>query len=171
MNIFVSYPCPVKSAVVLDDLRLFKLLIEQAQLLCTALRIWGATHGVDGVALYGSTHANHPCSVWVRASKENWIWTYRHFRALTREYTRRTGKVHGVWLKAQGWDLPKVFRQVVPKDLSDELTPFANCAANSSLGLDFKHEKDVHVAYRRYLTARWKRDKRPPKCSVNYLYT
>lgn len=170
MNIFVSYECPIRSARVLDDVRLNKMVLELAQMLCTALRSWGATHGVDGVDLYRSTHANHPCNVWVREADGNWAWSYMHFKALAEEYNRRTGKVHGVWTKAKGWRLPAMFKQVRPKKLKVGRTPFANCAANSAIDLSFKHEKDVHVAYRKYLRARWRRDTRPPKCSVNYLY-
>ena len=64
MNIFVPYPDSMKCAEALDDLRLNKMILETAQLLSTAARF----HGYVG-NVYGSTHINHPCSVWARQTR------------------------------------------------------------------------------------------------------
>ena len=38
---------------------------------------------------------NHPCSIWIRETSENYKWAYEHLKALCDEYyTFRTGKVH-----------------------------------------------------------------------------
>ena len=149
------------------------MIIEGAQMLCTALRVWGAKLGVDGEPLYHATHANHPCNVWARETSGNWYWLYWHTRALNMERCRRTLKEdHATYVKMVGWRLPLVFQAYAPEDVQLRgPTPFVNCAANSALGLDFKSEVDVHVAYRKYLGARWKRDLKPPKCTVNYLHS
>jgi hypothetical protein len=42
------------------------------------------------------------------------------------------------------------------------LTPFANCAANKSIGVSYKHIKDTTLAYQLYLNDRWDNDKRNP---------
>lgn len=44
--------------------------------------------------LYSATHINHPCSIWVRESVENYNWLVDHFFALANEYTYRYGKHH-----------------------------------------------------------------------------
>jgi len=43
---------------------------------------------------YKLTHKNHPCSVWTRASLENYIWLCRLGLELCEEYTYRYGKTH-----------------------------------------------------------------------------
>jgi hypothetical protein len=44
-------------------------------------------------------------------------------------------------------------------------TEFPNCAAHDSLGINYKHIKDVHVAYQMYYQTRWRIDARKPKWS------
>jgi hypothetical protein len=44
--------------------------------------------------VYKSTHVNHPSTVWVRQSKENYDWLYSLFVALNEEYTYRYGRIH-----------------------------------------------------------------------------
>lgn len=41
MNIFATDPCPIKSAQFLDDKRVIKMILESAQMLCTALHQLG----------------------------------------------------------------------------------------------------------------------------------
>lgn len=67
---------------------MIKMILETAQLLCTAIWISGKE------APYKKTHENHPCSIWARANKENWIWLRSLGLALCKEYTYRYGKVH-----------------------------------------------------------------------------
>lgn len=43
---------------------------------------------------YRPTHANHPCGVWVRESRANYLWTHMLLAELCKEYTHRYGKVH-----------------------------------------------------------------------------
>jgi hypothetical protein len=71
--------------------------LETAQLLCTAHVV------LDGAnpSLYKATHINHPCSIWVRKTECNYIWTFMLFRELAKEYTHRYGKTHLSWTKLQ----------------------------------------------------------------------
>lgn len=66
------------------------MIVETAQLLCTAHRIIGS----DVEGLYRSTHKNHPCAVWVRESAENYKWALKLLEELCIEYTFRYGKIH-----------------------------------------------------------------------------
>jgi hypothetical protein len=154
MNIFISDIDPIKSAQNLDDKRVNKMLLESAQLLCTALRIHNAGH----LAKYGITHINHPSNVWARQTKDNYLWLLSHMKALADEYTFRRDKVHKTYRELYD-DLVKG-AEYIPEG---PLTPFANCAARLDMGISYKHVDDVPSAYRMYLIARWERDKLKPK--------
>lgn len=153
MNIFITDEDPVISAHNLDDKRVIKMTLESAQMLCTALRMNNATH----LAKYKATHVNHPSNVWARSTDSNYDWLLRHFKALCDEYTFRFGKVHASQSLYADLVTGKSF---IP---SGSLTPFANCAARSDMGIDFKYMTDVPTAYKMYLLRRFASDKLPVK--------
>ena len=153
MNIFFTDPNPVKAARNLDDKRVIKMILESAQMLCTALHFNKAAN----LAKYKSTHANHPSNVWVRATDKNYEWLLMHFEALCTEYTYRYGKIHAsASLLA---DL-KQGKQFIP---TGDLQPFANCAARQDMNLDMKWMNNTVNAYRYYMMKRWLKDTKPPK--------
>lgn len=86
MNIFILDKDPVKAAQMQCDKHVVKMILETAQLLCSPYP--------SGIAPYKRTHYNHPCSIWVREAKDNYIWLYEHGKALLDEYTFRYGKHH-----------------------------------------------------------------------------
>jgi len=88
MNIFVLHRDPVVAAQMQCDSHVVKMVLESAQMLCTAVNVLG------GETPYKTAHVNHPCSVWARQSFGNFIWLYDHGMALAKEYTHRYGKVH-----------------------------------------------------------------------------
>lgn len=91
MNIFVTNKNPHRAAMNLCDQHLNKMLLETAQLLCTAGRIRdGREHEVFA---YKSTHLNHPCTLWATGNLE-YQWLLAHGVAMDIEYTYRTGKLH-----------------------------------------------------------------------------
>lgn len=153
MNIFVTSECPIQSAQYLDDKRVVKMALESAQMLSSC------HHMVDGGTsedIYALVHVNHPCSVWVRSSYSNYMWLYIHYKALLEEYSRRYNKQHASGCIATALEKP-------PSGLQDlGRTPFANCARNKSLGIDYTDYHDVHQAYIDYLDERWSKDKRVP---------
>ena len=152
MNIFVSDNSPTISAISLDDKRVVKMILETAQMLSTAINEAG------GTAPYKSTHKNHPCNVWARQSKKNFVWLLKHGYALSEEYTKRFDKVHKC-----ASVLSLIDNECLVEILPDgPLTPFANCAAHQGKGFNFKHIKEVTEAYRQYLNARWVTDVRKP---------
>ncbi|MCP3700806.1 MAG: hypothetical protein GY920_20255 [Aliivibrio sp.] len=150
MNIFVTSKCPTKAAKFLDDKRVVKMVLESAQMLSTAI----TEHG--GKAPYKPTHKNHPCNVWARKTRANYLWLLNHFIALANEYTSRYQKIHKSFNL-----LPQLLHgaEHIP---NGKLTPFANCAAHAELGLSYKHIKDIEKAYQLYLNDRWDTDKRIP---------
>jgi hypothetical protein len=111
MNIFYVDGDATVAAQNLVDKHICKMVIEVAQLLCTAHRVldgekqpaltqtgrktsrWVLPDARDNI-LYVATHLNHPSAIWSRENAANYTWLYEHFLALGREYTHRYGKVH-----------------------------------------------------------------------------
>jgi len=153
MNIFATDPDPVKSAKALDDKRVNKMILESAQMLCTALHLNNASH----LAKYRKTHANHPSNIWTRETRSNYEWLLAHYHALLEEYYDRSGgKRHASGLLYNDLKSGAVFIPAGP------LTPIANCAARQDMNINFKHLTDTYLAYKLYLLTRWTHDKREP---------
>lgn len=170
MNIFVTYADPVVCAEVLDNQRLVKMMTESVQIMCTALQNQGAPWQPW---MTRSTHEGHPVVLWAQACQDNFLWLWEHTLALEAEwkwrydhYKKRRHARIGPCDKAKIW----TYALKLPPGSS----PFANCAANQSLGLDFRHIKDVHLAYRLYLSARWALqvdlNKMPASCRLPRSY-
>lgn len=116
MNIFYLSHNPIEAAKFHLDKHVVKMILESAQLLCTAHRLLdgtpqkqpkvtksGKTKQVTRYVLpnvnadqlmYNATHINHPCAIWCRESINNYMWLYELFVALCDEYTFRYGKKH-----------------------------------------------------------------------------
>ena len=94
MNIFVLDRHPVTAAQMQCDRHVVKMVLESAQMLCTAHRVLDGDEYADKVGLYKMAHKNHPSTIWTRTSTENYMWLNRYFGALCREYTYRYGKHH-----------------------------------------------------------------------------
>lgn len=94
MNIFVlgDGADPVKSAQDQLDKHVVKMPLETAQLLCSVFHAIGTYLALTPP--YRKTHANHPCAIWARQSRENFDWLVEHGMALGAEYTYRYGKAH-----------------------------------------------------------------------------
>ena len=90
MNIFYLDHDPVKAASYFYDKHKVKMILESAQMLCTAHHAFNNGHNVP----YKKAHLNHPSSIWVRSSAANYKWLYLHMLALGKEYTKRYGKHH-----------------------------------------------------------------------------
>lgn len=98
MNLFYLDECLKKNAEYHVDRHTVKMILESAQLACSAH--W--FHCVE--APYRKTHINHPTSIWVRSSLTNYLWCVEYGLSLCKEYTYRYGKVHKTenilkWLK------------------------------------------------------------------------
>ena len=94
MNIFYIDQCPVRAAQMQCNKHVVKMILESAQMLCTAHHELG-NHDVP----YKVAHRNHPSTIWARSGAKQYRWLYRHFEALSDEYTLRYGKVHLTWQK------------------------------------------------------------------------
>lgn len=85
MNIFYLDKDPNLAAQYHVDRHVVKMILESAQMLCTAVNVLAG----EQVTPYKSTHVNHPCSVWVRESYANFRYTYSLMVFLEREWNIR----------------------------------------------------------------------------------
>ena len=93
MNIFYLDKCPDKAARLQYNKHVVKMILESAQMLCTAHHCYGNAEQKLNVP-YKQAHLNHPSTVWTRRSKSTYMWLYNHMMALGDEYTKRYGKTH-----------------------------------------------------------------------------
>lgn len=89
MNIFVLDNDQKICAQYHCDKHCIKMILESAQILCCVFH----SQGFKNIP-YRKTHFNHPCSIWVRESKENFLWCLELLKELLIEYTYRYGKIH-----------------------------------------------------------------------------
>jgi hypothetical protein len=87
MNIFVLHNNPVISAKMQHDKHVVKMILESAQMLCSAFK-------KSDNAPYKKAYYNHPCTKWTRQSFENFFWLIKHAKSLSKEYSKRFGRVH-----------------------------------------------------------------------------
>ena len=93
MNIFYLDKCPDKAARLQYNKHVVKMILESAQMLCTAHHCYGDKDQVENVP-YKQAHLNHPSTIWTRRSKSTYMWLYNHMIALGDEYKKRYGKTH-----------------------------------------------------------------------------
>lgn len=83
MNIFILDEDIELCAQSHCDQHVVKMILESAQMLCTALNKKGHT------TPYRSTHVKHPCVLWVEESFDNFCWLSELAVELNREYRYR----------------------------------------------------------------------------------
>lgn len=121
MNIFLLHWNPRIAARWHCDKHVVKMIIESAQMLYCAHWILSPT--TLPVFAYKKAHVNHPCTIWVRESYENYMWLCALAWELCCEYTHRYGKIHATqlhieWLVSNPPPIPKLgitqFRLAMP---------------------------------------------------------
>ena len=111
MNVFYIHKDPEIAAKQHCDKHCTKMIVEYAQLMCTAHRLLDGEEYFDKnkrghrlrrwrlpddreQRLYLASHYGHPSNVWVRTSTQHYDWLYKCFDALCAEFTLRYGKFH-----------------------------------------------------------------------------
>ena len=69
MNIFYLHEDPKKAAEYQYNKHVVKMILESAQMLCTAHHL---LDGPDADVPYKIAHKNHPSTVWARQSSQNY---------------------------------------------------------------------------------------------------
>ena len=90
MNIFYLHRDPYNAAEYQYNKHVVKMILESAQMLCTAHHHYNEDTDVP----YKKAHYNHPSTIWTRESDEHYMWLFDHMVALGKEYTKRYGKTH-----------------------------------------------------------------------------
>ena len=141
MNIFFLHPDPLTAAEMHCNKHCVKMILETAQMLCTAHRALDGDERADKLGMYKTAHLNHPSTKWVRGSRLQYEWTYHLFKFLCSEYTSRYNKVHLTDKK-----LKEVLR-TPPHSITDsgEYTQPPQCMPDQ-----YKVPDDAVKAYRNY---------------------
>lgn len=100
MNLFYLDRDPIIAASYHYDKHKVKMVLEAAQMLCTAHHCYGDEELKDLIP-YKQAHLNHPSTIWVRRSRTTYFWAYEYMMALGREYTKRYGKEHLTIIKCR----------------------------------------------------------------------
>ena len=93
MNIFYLHKDQREAAKLQYNKHVVKMILESAQMLCTAHHCYGDKWQKENVP-YKQAHLNHPSTVWARRSKATYMWLYEHMMGLGYEYWLRYGKQH-----------------------------------------------------------------------------
>ena len=73
MNIFYLDSDPYVAAKMHCDKHVVKMILESAQMLSTAHRVLDGDEYADERGLYKMAHKNHPSTIWVRTSTDNYM--------------------------------------------------------------------------------------------------
>jgi hypothetical protein len=135
MNIFFLHLIPKICAQMHLDKHVIKMILETAQLLCSAHYMVERT---SYIPCYKLTHKNHPSAKWVRESKGNYEWLCQLGIELCKEYTYRYGKIH------------KCEKYI--EDLSRNIPPLPDLGFTKPAQAmpDMYRDKDAVEAYRAY---------------------
>lgn len=145
MNIFVLDHNPILAAQYHCDTHVVKMILEGAQMLSTAVG--------EG---YKPTHQNHPCTLWVKASRQNAKWLADLMAGLNREYRERYH--HDVDHKS--YTLIQSIEHLIDRLPDAGLTPYAQ-AMPEELRIPGEPVKAYRNYYRTKSFAAWNRSTPP----------
>ena len=121
MNIFYLHRDPAKAASFFYDKHKVKMILESAQMLCTAHHHYAESYNYKTFVPYKKAHYNHPSTIWVRQADTHYYWLYDHMLALGEEYNKRYGKIHLTITKCK--DALKFAPEGIPKKYAIQEPP------------------------------------------------
>ncbi len=130
MNRFIIDHHPVEIAKQLCDEHIVKMVLEEAQMLNTAVRIH-APEFAEEADLYKKAYVPHPCTVWVRDNKMNYRFGLRLLKAMNEEYmyrypVRSTGETNTGHASMRHFDALVEAQKYMP-DHTNFVTPHPQC--------------------------------------------
>lgn len=145
MNIFILDNDIEKCAQAHVDKHVVKMILESAQLLCTAVNYYAS----EQVTPYKTSHVNHPCAVWVRESLDNFNYLVDLLKQLNKEYMFRFNKMQphkSAKMFCDNYYVSNMAYRYYPIGLHDiGITPFALCMPD-----EYKVHGDAVQSYRNY---------------------
>jgi hypothetical protein len=158
MNIFFLSLSAQECAKLYCDQHVIKILLEITQMLYTAWhktgsQEWNITAPVkaDGVTRgYKAAHPNHPMTMWVRSSRQNYLFTVNLGMCLALEYNKRFNKCHActkhiLWLSQ---NVPHTFTHEKSSKAFYSVQGIPECMPEEF------HNKDIVQAYKAYYTTK-----------------
>ena len=166
MNIFVTGPDTIQSAINLPDKHVVKMPLECCQMLAIIYSDWyygvGKLYKADGTP-YRTSHGafrNHPCTQWAAANQYNLAWLIRHGYALCDEYYARYGKLHTCQ------DVIQQAKRIYHRSFDELLSQASRKVTEFTRAMpeDIKYDSTISTitAYQRYLNTK-------PWLATNYL--
>ena len=172
MNLFILSLFQKQIAEWMFDKHIVKIILEAVQVLCAAKRLIEPDDPICELQLYKISHKNHPVTIWVRQSQQNYIWTlilvyemhneWRYRFVHTKEECHKSFLVAGHLLK----HMPSS-----DKFPQQGLTPFAQCMPD-----EYKVVGDPIKAYQQYYMSPQKRHlakwtkREQPDWFIYYIY-
>ena len=164
MNLFILSLCFRECAESMFDKHVSKILLEAVQMLCTTIQVIDPENKIqEKIKLYKMAHKNHPVTIWMRSSLENYIWTLDLVEAMHEEWKYRYD--HPAEKTHKSYVVAKYLREYAPsadKFPNKGLTKFA-----LAMPVDC-HCDDPVEAYRKYYQtpekqriASWKKRGKP----------
>ena len=166
MNLFILSLCFRECAEAMFDKHISKMIVEAVQMLSTAKHLLDPFKEGDEEAklIYKISHKNHPVSIWIRTSLDNYLWTLDMVEAMHNEWRYRYG--HADTVLHASYKVATYLRTNAPSEDAfpqKGLTPFAQAMPD-----EYKSADPVE-AYRKYYQspdkrkiASWKR-RTPPE--------
>jgi len=165
MNLFILSLIQREIAEYMMDKHVSKILLEAAQMLCSAKRILDPDDEDVNKNLYKLAHKNHPVTIWCRKSKANFLWTIELVEELHKEWKYRYGHPDTKFHKS--YTVVMYLKEHLPVDEKFEeigLTSFA-----LAMPEQFKNQDPV-LSYRMYYMseekqkiASWKKKRSKPE--------
>lgn len=158
MNRFILDTTAQDSARALCDKHVVKMVLEEAQILSTALQL----NGIENSGLYKPTHINHPVVKWTASCRTRFHIGLIYFDAVAKEYTYRYDKVHKSYDR-----LYDLFVYYMPKLESKSLLAdniFPCCAVGTTHGTlsEVVHRYRAYYRKEKAYMATWNKNRKPP---------
>lgn len=151
MNLFILDEDPVIAASLNCDIHVNKIILEAASCMCAAHWEYGFPNLDKAPKIFqdgkyrGKTHHNNHITKWVRESRENYRWTYKHAIELCNQHTlRSTHKRQHATRSLIEW-----LGENEPPILLNPMTPFRQAVAE-----DCYHSNPVVAYWVYYVTCK-----------------
>lgn len=146
MNLFILSENKQEAAIFHTDKHIVKMPTELGQMLSFAYHkkeIWDCEIP-PFIMAFSKTHDKHPCSIWIRESLSNWIWSAQFGMELYEEYQYRYNKPDK---HSRAKNIFEFCLNNPPKIKDIGLTPFAEAMPD-----DYKVNDSTIDNYRLYYT-------------------
>ena len=164
MNLFILSLNFQECAECMFDKHVSKIILEAVQMLCTTIQIIDPENEIQNeIKLYKIAHKNHPVTIWMRTSLENYLWTLDLVEAMHNEWKYRYD--HPIEKMHKSYIVAKYLRKYAPtadKFPQQGLTPFALAMPVECKTLDaIESYRKYYQTPEKQKIASWKKREKP----------